>query len=239
MSVISAISHKGGTGKSTTVIHLSEILSARGSSVLMIDLDASCNLTNFYQAKSKKHIIDFLDGNKKAVSSIRPNMAIVCGNKKISDFDSIYYSAPDIYNVIKSAIEGMPYEYIIIDTPHSIGRIIKNTIIASDIVIIPVMPASWSADGSVDVLDEFDEIRQSSKKKEIANCRPALLPTAISKWSSHDRSLIPALKAAHKDIDILPKIPYNRSIMRDQSEHIVKKTNIYKAYEEVLKWLSI
>lgn len=235
--VISLISHKGGTGKSTSVIHIAEIISARGSSVLLIDLDASCNLTNFYRASSKKTIVDFLGGNQKAVTVIRPGISIICGSKKISQFDELYFSAADIYTVIKDAIAGMPYEYIIIDTPHSIGKIIKNCIIASDVVIIPVMPAGWSADGSVDVLDEFDEIRRSSKKAEIKNCRPALLPSAISAWSRHDRTLIPALRAAHKDIDILQKIPFNRAIMKDQTDHVVRKTNIYKAFEGVVSWL--
>ena len=235
--VISVISHKGGTGKTTSAIHFADILTARGFSVLLIDLDASCNLSNFYGASGKKTIVDFLDGNKKAVVPVRSGLSVVCGSKKIAEFDSLTYSAKDSYSIIKNAIAGLPFDYVIIDTPHAIGRIIKNTIIASDVVVIPVMPAGWSADGSVDVLDEFAEIRASSRKKMIESCTPALLPTAISKWSRHDRSLVPALEMAHPGVTILPKIPFNRDIMRDQSERVVKRTNIYKAYEEVVEWL--
>lgn len=236
--VISVISHKGGTGKTTSAIHFADILSSKGFSVLLLDLDASCNLSNFYQVSGKKTIIDFLEGNKKSIIPVRSGLSAVPGSKKISDFDSISYSATDVYSIIKNATDGLPFDYIIIDTPHAIGRIIKNTIIASDVVVIPVMPAGWSADGSVDVLDEFAEIRASSKKKLIENCAPALLPTAISKWSRHDRGLIPALEMAHPGVTILPRIPFNRDIMKDQSERIVRKTNIYKAYEEVTEWLS-
>lgn len=72
--VISVISHKGGTGKTTSAIHFAEILIDRGFSVLLVDLDASCNLSNFYQATGKKTIVDFLDGNKKAIYPVSSTM---------------------------------------------------------------------------------------------------------------------------------------------------------------------
>lgn len=235
--VISLISHKGGCGKSTTAIHLAEIL-AKSGSVLLIDTDASCNLTNFYGAgTSKKTVIDFLDGNRKAFAKTERGISIVPGHKSISSFDAKYYAAPDVYAVIKDAVSGMPFDFIIIDTPHAIGNIIKNTIIASDVMIMPVMPTSWSADGTVDVLDELEELKAKGRKKQVENVRPALLPCAVSIFSSHDRSLVPSLRMAHPGIDILPRVPFNRSIMRDQSEGVVKKTNVYRAYEEVAKWL--
>ena len=79
--IIAVNSHKGGTGKTTTVIHLAEILSETGS-VLLIDLDDSCNLTNFYiDSPQKKTIIEFFKGDKKTIYCFRIASAEALGAK--------------------------------------------------------------------------------------------------------------------------------------------------------------
>lgn len=235
MRVFAIINHKGGSTKTTTTEHLADILTESGSSVCLIDLDTSYNLSNFYNVNAKKNIINFLNGDKKAVTKITDRLSIVAGTKKISQFDSLYYSEPDMFAVLKTAIDALPFDIVLIDTPHSIGNIIKNAIYAADTVIMPVMPNRDSADGSVDVIDEIAELK--AHRKDV-NVRPCLLPAGFSTFSMKERAIIPALASAHKGIEILPKIPYKRSIKDDQSERIVRRnTNVYKAYKEVAQWL--
>eukprot|EP01036_Dinobryon_divergens_P057368 gene57368-76591_t len=57
MKVISITNNKGGTGKTTTTLNLSAALSSVGKKVLLIDLDAQCNLSVAAGANiSGKHI---------------------------------------------------------------------------------------------------------------------------------------------------------------------------------------
>lgn len=236
--VIAIINHKGGTTKTTATEDIADIAVQAGNSVCIIDLDTSYNATNFFLDETpKKDIIDFLNGDKKAIVKISDRFHIVPGSKKIANFDALYYAETDEYAVIKNAVDNLPYDYIIIDTPHSIGNVIANAMYAADIVIIPVMPNRDSADGSVDVIDEMNKLK---KLRKDAKCVPFLLPSCVTWYSAYDRDAIKSIKAAHKNIEVLPYIPYRKSIAHDQSDRVIKRnTNVYKAYREVFKWLSI
>lgn len=235
MAVWAIINHKGGTTKTTATEHKADILLSLGYSVVLIDLDTSHNATNFYMEKLPKlNIIDFLNGNKKAIVKISDRFAIIPGTKKIAKFDDLFYKVDDIYAVIKSAVDPLPYDFVLIDTPHAIGNIIKNAAYAADVVIIPAMPTRDSADGTVDVMDE---IRDLKKLRPDAKCVPYILPSGVTWYSTYERDAIKAIKAAHKGVAFLPAIPYKKSITRDQSERVIKKTIVYRKYKDVVTWL--
>ena len=46
--IIAVANHKGGVGKTTTVATLGSIFAKVGVRVLMVDLDAQCNLTDTF-----------------------------------------------------------------------------------------------------------------------------------------------------------------------------------------------
>lgn len=229
------INHKGGTSKTTATEHKAAILIDLGFSVCIMDLDTSHNVTNFYlETLPKKSVVDFLNGDKKAVVKISPRLAIIPGTKKIAKFDDLYYAEHDVYAVIKNAVSALSYDFVLIDTPHAIGNIIKNAAYAADKIIIPAMPTRDSADGTVDVMDE---IRELKKQRPDAKCIPYILPSGVTWYSLYERDAIKAIKAAHKSVAVLSSIPYKKSIIYDQSDRIVRKTNVYRSYKEVVKWL--
>ena len=47
MSIVSIFNNKGGVGKTTYMFHISHLLAAAGKTVLMVDLDAQCNLSGY------------------------------------------------------------------------------------------------------------------------------------------------------------------------------------------------
>lgn len=229
------INHKGGTTKTTATEHISSVLIDAGCSVCLLDLDTSHNLTNFHlETLPKKNVLDFLNGDKKAIQKISTRLSLVAGTKKISKFDDLYYAETDVYAVIKNAVSALPFDFVLIDTPHAIGNIIKNAAYAADKIIIPAMPTRDSADGTVDVMDE---IRELKKQRPDAKCIPYILPSGVTWYSLYERDAIKAIKAAHKGVAVLPSIPYKKSITYDQSDRIVRKTSVYRGYKEVVEWL--
>jgi chromosome partitioning protein len=57
MKVFSITNNKGGTGKTTTTLNLGAALAQKGFKVLLIDLDAQCNLSIAAGFKNNQHHI--------------------------------------------------------------------------------------------------------------------------------------------------------------------------------------
>ena len=60
------------------------------------------------------------------------------------------------------------YDYIIIDTPPSIGVALKNVLGAVDYVIIPVEESGWSLDGLMDFAIALDLARDNNETLRVA-----------------------------------------------------------------------
>ena len=65
------------------------------------------------------------------------------------------------------SVEGA-YDYIIVDTPPSIGVALKNVLAAVDYVIIPVEESGWSLDGLMDFANVLDLARDNNDKLQVA-----------------------------------------------------------------------
>jgi chromosome partitioning protein len=51
------------------------------------------------------------------------------------------------------------YDYIIIDTPPTLGLITVNAMVASDYLIVPIQPSYFALEGTDDLLDTVEKVR--------------------------------------------------------------------------------
>jgi chromosome partitioning protein len=146
--VIAIANEKGGVGKTTTALAVGTILAQRGHKVLCVDLDPQGNLT--LSLGYKPHDLSSPSSDlptagtlfaRDAYSTNTENLdvtffrtLIINENHQIqvNTGDESYFLSQDL-NVIAQ----LPYDYIIIDCPPSIGKIIINTLLISDFLIIP------------------------------------------------------------------------------------------------------
>lgn len=143
MRVIAIINQKGGVGKTTTVLNLGAALSRLGKRVLMIDMDPKAHLTvsSGIELESLKFSIgDALLGKipiKKLIIELSMGLFLVPSNFSLLKLQREKSKGSEF--LLKEAFKGFGrlYNYILIDTPPSIGVLTINALsFAREIFIV-------------------------------------------------------------------------------------------------------
>ncbi len=164
MQIISVINQKGGVGKSTTAYALASGLSIRGYKVLLIDSDPQSNVT--YITTKERPINDLYSvyngaDISDAITEVNPNLYLIGGNETLASADIVYTDTGREYK-LKKAIEQLQgnYDYIIIDTPPSLGILTINALTASTGAIVPAQADIFSIQGLTQLYDTIKVVRE-------------------------------------------------------------------------------
>lgn len=168
--IIAVSNQKGGVGKSTTVVNLAAALGGKGKKVLVIDSDIQGNATTSFGIK-KRNIqnttYEVLIGEARIadciVKTAFKNVSIVPAAQKLAgaeielnDLDNKLLRLKMQLLTVKPS-----YDYIIIDTPPSLGLLTLNALATADSVIIPIQCEFLSLEGLVQINDTIKRMRQS------------------------------------------------------------------------------
>lgn len=146
MEVVAIANRKGGVGKSATAQALGAGLIRKGYSVLYIDLDSQSNLSYGLGAVlDAPNSMDVLTGDTTAQEAIQetPQGHIIVGSEALAGADALIDGTGKEYR-LKEAIDGLQYDYIIIDTPAQLGTLTVNALTAANSVVIPVQAEVYS-----------------------------------------------------------------------------------------------
>ncbi len=149
MEVIAIVNRKGGVGKTATAQALGAGLIRKGCSVLYIDLDSQTNLTYGLGADpAGLNSMDVLTGEATAQEAIQHTQQgdAIAGSEALAGADAAIVGTGKEYR-LKEALEGLQYDYCIIDTPAALGTLTVNALTAADSVIIPVQAEVYSLQG--------------------------------------------------------------------------------------------
>ena len=168
MRRIALVNQKGGCGKTTTAINLAGCLSDQGKKVLLIDLDPQGHSALGLGVKSEqieKSIYEVLSGEIpiiEAIRTLRENLDAVFGNVVLSAFEQVMAGVPEREYRLTHSLRGIEdnYDYLIIDSPPSVGLLTFNSLVASDEVIIPVDSSFFSLHGLGKLLDTIRIIEE-------------------------------------------------------------------------------
>ena len=154
--VISICSFKGGTAKTSTLLHIGSALSLfHKQRVLLIDFDAQANLTTGlgFDPDEQDSMAPVLQGEKPIQDVILKtcihNMDIIPADTWLERVEVSGALAADRYSHerMKEILRDLDYDVILIDTPPSLCWLTESALIASDFSLVCAIPEFYSVKG--------------------------------------------------------------------------------------------
>ncbi|MGZ5477335.1 MAG: ParA family protein [Thermoanaerobaculia bacterium] len=165
--IVSLANQKGGVGKTTTAINLAASLAACERRVLLVDLDPQANATSGVGV------------SKNERNSMYPVMVDGMSIKQIIQETELpsFYIAPSSVDLVAAEVELSDtigrefhlrkalkpivndYDYILIDSPPSLGLLTVNGLTAADSVLVPMQCEYFAIEGIAQLLNTIERVR--------------------------------------------------------------------------------
>ena len=181
--VIAFANNKGGSGKTTSCSNIGCALSLMGKRVLLIDGDMQLNLTlsffdeeraldyasngnNIYTAiKDEKDLSNFV------VATEYEGLDVIPSTSLMSSIEFDLFPKWQREFILKKCLEPIRargyYDYILIDSPPTLGGWVMNIMCASDYVVIPVEASPWGLFGLASMFDFIGKVNEISPKLQV------------------------------------------------------------------------
>jgi chromosome partitioning protein len=173
--ILAIANQKGGVGKTTTAFNLSSGLAFMGKSVLLVDTDPQAHSTVSCvnnPSQYDKSLYDVLvNSNEKIkdviVKSSIPGLEVAISKISMAKLEPILLTEIDGHFRLKDVIEPVrkKYDFIVIDTPPTLGLITINALVAANYIIIPIQSSYLSMEGTDDLLDTIGKVRKNINAK--------------------------------------------------------------------------
>ena len=201
--VISFANQKGGVAKTTTTLNLGVALVERGKRVLCVDLDPQSNLTmsqGIDPDDLERTMFDVLV-HKTPIEDVILNREIdlAASSIDLAGAELALSSMIGRERALQKALLPVrsAYDYILIDTPPSLGLLTINAFVAADGVIVPVQCEYLSLRGLVQLQNTLTMIRENlNPNVDIVG----ILPTMFDKRVLHSREAVEILQENFGDL---------------------------------------
>lgn len=167
--VITISNHKGGVGKTTSVINIGAGLNILKKKILLIDLDPQANLSqslgitnqgnNIYTALKGEDLLEPIEVIK-GLDVIPSTLDLSGAEIELSGEAGREYILRELIEPLRSS-----YDYILIDSPPSLGLLTINAFTASNSVIIPLQAQFLALQGLAKLTEIIGKIQKRLNKE--------------------------------------------------------------------------
>jgi len=206
---IAFANQKGGVAKTTTTLNLGVALAEQGKRVLAIDLDPQGNLTmsqGWNPDEIDRSMFDVLVHRLPITEIIRTNeIDVGVASIDLAGAELSLSSMIGRERALEKALAPVQesYDYILIDTPPSLGLLTINAFVAAQGVIVPVQCEYLSLRGLVQLENTLTMIRENLNPNVAIQ---GILPTMFDKRLLHSREAVEILRENFGDLVLETKI---------------------------------
>src|SRR5215471_16454501 len=168
--IMTCANHKGGTGKTTTAVNVSAGLALLTQQrVLLVDCDPQGHASRALGVESEHvrySVTDLLTGAMTDWQALcwehSANLHILPANATLQDVEPELVRSIDGRWRLKQALQPLldAFDFILIDTPPTLGLWTQAPLVASTDLLIPVDVGYFSFEGMRQLLDEIARLRQ-------------------------------------------------------------------------------